>query len=72
MYYEKATENKEESLDIDEVEDLFELLSMVKEQYPDVQAVASGAILSNYQRLRVENVCQRLGLISLAYLWNRN
>jgi len=37
-----------------------------------VQAVASGAIFSNYQRLRVENVCQRLGLFSLSYLWYRD
>lgn len=34
-------------------------------------AVGSGAILSNYQRTRVENVCGRLGLTSLAYLWRR-
>ena len=34
--------------------------------------MASGAIFSNYQRLRVENVCQRLGLASLAYLWQRD
>ncbi len=34
--------------------------------------MASGAIFSNYQRLRVENVCQRLGLISLGYLWYRD
>ena len=40
MYYEASPE--------DEVEDLFELLSDVKKQYPDVQAVASGAIFSNY------------------------
>ena len=40
----------------DEVEDLFELLARVKREMPEVQAVASGAILSNYQRLRVENV----------------
>lgn len=31
-----------------------------------------GAIVSNYQRSRVENVCQRLGLRVLAYLWQRN
>lgn len=30
-----------------------------------------GAILSNYQRTRVENVCTRLGLTSLAFLWQR-
>eukprot|EP01116_Phalansterium_solitarium_P018598 TRINITY_DN4991_c0_g1_i2.p2 TRINITY_DN4991_c0_g1~~TRINITY_DN4991_c0_g1_i2.p2 ORF type:complete len:215 (-),score=56.56 TRINITY_DN4991_c0_g1_i2:181-825(-) len=58
--------------DADEVESLFELLSAVKAAHPDVQAVASGAILSNYQRNRVENVCTRLGLTSLAYLWQRN
>lgn len=28
-----------------------------------------GAILSNYQRVRVEHVCARLGLQSLSYLW---
>ena len=71
MYYEKAEENKENQ-DFDEVEDLLELLNKIKEQHPDVQAVATGAILSNYQRLRVENVCQRLGLINLAYLWQRD
>jgi diphthine-ammonia ligase len=55
----------------DEVEDLFALLSRVKADFPDLQAVASGAILSNYQRVRVEHVCQRLGLVSLAFLWER-
>jgi len=44
----------------------------VKTQFPEVQAVASGAIFSNYQRLRVENVAQRLKLMSLSYLWLRN
>ena len=56
----------------DEVEDLFQLLSKVKAAMPEVQAVSSGAILSNYQRIRVENVCERLGLVSLAYLWQRD
>ena len=47
MYYEKAEENKENQ-DFDEVEDLLELLNKIKEQNPEVQAVATGAILSNY------------------------
>ncbi|CBN78880.1 conserved unknown protein [Ectocarpus siliculosus] len=55
----------------DEVEDLFLLLKEVKERFPEVEGVGSGAILSNYQRTRVENVCGRLGLTSLAYLWRR-
>lgn len=45
---------------------------MKKKLHPDVKAVSIGAILSNYQRTRVENVCKRLNLISLAYLWNRD
>nr|XP_043634845.1 diphthine--ammonia ligase [Erigeron canadensis]XP_043634846.1 diphthine--ammonia ligase [Erigeron canadensis] len=53
----------------DEVEDMFILLKEVKKQIPSITAVSSGAIASDYQRLRVENVCSRLGLISLAYLW---
>ncbi|XP_047325929.1 diphthine--ammonia ligase [Impatiens glandulifera] len=56
----------------DEVEDLFILLKEVKQQIPSITAVTSGAIASDYQRLRVESVCSRLGLISLAYLWRQD
>ena len=31
-----------------------------------------GAILSDYQRVRVESVCLRLGLTPLAFLWQRD
>ncbi|KAI3367608.1 hypothetical protein L3Q82_026454 [Scortum barcoo] len=55
----------------DEVEDLYELLHLVKEK-EGVEAVSVGAILSDYQRVRVENVCLRLGLQPLAYLWRRD
>ncbi|KAK3200759.1 hypothetical protein Dsin_024174 [Dipteronia sinensis] len=47
----------------DEVEDMFILLNEVKRQIPSVTAVSSGAIASDYQRLRVESVCSRLGLV---------
>ncbi|KAI5815937.1 hypothetical protein BZA77DRAFT_247828 [Pyronema omphalodes] len=53
----------------DETEDLYLLLKSIKKQHPNIVAVTSGAILSNYQRTRVESVCSRLGLKSLAYLW---
>ncbi|KAJ8947693.1 hypothetical protein NQ318_001531 [Aromia moschata] len=55
----------------DEVEDLFLLLEQIKNEV-EVEAVSVGAILSDYQRVRVENVCIRLGLVPLAYLWQRN
>ncbi|CAM8922504.1 unnamed protein product [Rhodiola kirilowii] len=56
----------------DEVEDMFILLSEVKRQIPSITAVSSGAIASDYQRLRVESICSRLGLVSLAYLWKHD
>ncbi|KAI6130411.1 hypothetical protein EDD16DRAFT_1085596 [Pisolithus croceorrhizus] len=56
----------------DETEDLYLLLETVLEHHPDVQGVAVGAILSNYQRVRVEHVCRRFSLTPLAYLWQRN
>ncbi|KAI4364543.1 hypothetical protein MLD38_020619 [Melastoma candidum] len=56
----------------DEVEDMYILLKEVKKQIPSVDAVSSGAIASDYQRLRVESVCSRLGLVSLAYLWKQD
>ena len=53
----------------DEAEDLFELLQDVRKSHLNVNAVSSGAILSTYQRTRVESVAVRLGLKPLAYLW---
>ena len=55
----------------DEVEDLRALLAAVVQKMPTVRAVTAGAILSDYQRLRVEAVCADLGLVSLAYLWRQ-
>ncbi|TPX35682.1 hypothetical protein SmJEL517_g01903 [Synchytrium microbalum] len=57
--------------DGDEVEDLYQLLHQVKLEL-NVDGVTSGAILSNYQRVRVEGVCSRLDLTSYAYLWRRD
>lgn len=42
--------------ELNEVEVLYALLFKVKSDFPELQAVCSGAILSNYQRLRVEHV----------------
>jgi diphthine-ammonia ligase len=58
--------------DHDEVEDLYDALHLALQLYPEIAGVCCGAILSNYQRIRVEYVvCQRLRLYSLAYLWRK-
>ncbi len=52
----------------DEVEDLYLALQQATQMY-DFEGVCSGAILSTYQRVRIEHVCSRLQLTSLSYLW---
>ncbi|KAG9257007.1 uncharacterized protein F5Z01DRAFT_616918 [Emericellopsis atlantica] len=53
----------------DEAESMTTLLRAVMEHHPEAKAVSAGAILSTYQRTRVESVALRLGLTPLAYLW---
>ena len=57
--------------DGDEVEDLYELLAEVKKHHPEVRGVSAGAILSSYQKVRVEDVCRRLNLTPLCFLWEK-
>lgn len=54
---------------VDETESMLPLLRKIKEEHPEANALCSGAILSTYQRTRVESVAVRLGLTPLAYLW---
>lgn len=55
----------------DEVEDLYNALRVVLEKH-SFQALSSGAIHSTYQKNRVQNVCKRLNLSSLAPLWKKD
>ncbi|KAK5049550.1 hypothetical protein LTR84_004479 [Exophiala bonariae] len=64
-YYDSS--DLEESAD--ETEDLIPLLQEIKRAHPEASALCSGAILSTYQRTRVESIAVRLGLTPLAYLW---
>ena len=61
LVYENTTPN-------DEVEDLFLALELATKRF-NFEGVCSGAILSTYQRVRIEHVCNRLGLTSLSYMW---
>ncbi|KRX39041.1 Diphthine--ammonia ligase, partial [Trichinella murrelli] len=55
----------------DEVEDMKQLLLEAKKLY-NVEAVSSGAIASNYQKNRIDYICERIDLESLTYLWQRD
>jgi len=50
-----------------ELKDLKELLATL-----DIEGVVSGAILSNYQKERIDRICRELGLESIAPLWHEN
>lgn len=64
-----SAEDDNDDAPIDEVEDLYLLLQTILSAHPDITAVTSGAILSTYQRTRIESVCGRLSLTPLSYLW---
>ncbi|ORD93898.1 DPH6 [Enterospora canceri] len=76
IYKETTCEVKNTDLDYkpmenDEVEDLFEAIREAKEKY-GIDGVCSGAILSQYQRNRVQNICNRLKIESFTPLWQKN
>jgi diphthine-ammonia ligase len=53
----------------DETESLVPLLRKIMVEHPAANAISTGAILSTYQRTRIESVALRLGLTPLSYLW---
>ena len=53
----------------DETESLIPLLARVKEAHPEANAISTGAILSTYQRTRIESIALRMGLVPLSFLW---
>ncbi|MCJ1266238.1 hypothetical protein MMC22_006121 [Lobaria immixta] len=60
---------QEQAEPADETESLIPLLRRIQRAHPSATAIVSGAILSNYQRTRIESVALRLGLVPLAPLW---
>ena len=52
----------------DELADLELAIQEAIEQYK-IEGIVSGAIYSNYQRRRIENICDKLGLESMVPLW---
>jgi ABC transporter with metal-binding/Fe-S-binding domain ATP-binding protein len=55
----------------EELEDLGEQLAILKKSI-GIEAIISGAIASEYQRTRLDNLCEKLGLRSFAPLWHKN
>ncbi len=52
-----------------ELQDLRNLFSSVK---GEVEGIVTGALASQYQKQRIDSLCEELGLKSLAPLWHKN
>ncbi|KAF2280851.1 adenine nucleotide alpha hydrolases-like protein, partial [Westerdykella ornata] len=53
----------------EETESLIPLLRTVIAAHPTANAISTGAILSTYQRTRIESIALRLHLTPLSFLW---
>jgi diphthine-ammonia ligase len=54
-----------------ELDDLGTGLEDLKRTF-GIEGIVSGAVASEYQRTRLDNLCQKLGLRSFAPLWHKN
>ncbi len=63
--YQAKTEGEKEA----ELEDLKEALKRIKEA-EGIEGVLSGALASEYQKTRIERICEELGLASISPLWH--
>ncbi|MBI5253044.1 MAG: TIGR00289 family protein [Euryarchaeota archaeon] len=61
----KSTKGEEEK----ELQDLKEIISSAKDE---IGGVVSGAVFSEYQKQRIDVVCEELNLVSFAPLWHKN
>jgi diphthine-ammonia ligase len=50
-----------------ELQDLEHLIEVL-----DVEGIVSGAIASTYQKTRIDEICKKLGLLSVTPLWQKN
>jgi diphthine-ammonia ligase len=65
----KLYEAESEGVKEEEVDDLMEVLEELKEK-EGIEGVVSGALASDYQKTRIERVCEELGLASMAPMWH--
>jgi diphthine-ammonia ligase len=52
-----------------ELKDLEKTIKKAKKKY-DLHGIATGALYSNYQRERIEKICEKLGLMVFSPLWH--
>lgn len=72
LNYQEPEENGQNQ-DEEEVEQLYKLLYDIMHKHSiQFDCISVGAIHSSYQKSRVENICARLNITMLAYLWEQD
>ncbi|VVB74477.1 Amidophosphoribosyltransferase [Candidatus Tiddalikarchaeum anstoanum] len=54
-----------------ELNDLFDTVKNARDKY-ELEGIVTGALFSNYQRGRIVNVCEKLGLKVFSPMWHEN
>ena len=62
---EKRTKGEKEK----ELDDLEEAIALLKDK---IDGVVTGALASSYQKMRIDSICKRHDLLSIAPLWHRD
>ena len=55
-----------------ENDEIYELEDKIREFEGSLDAIVVGALRSDYQKTRIERMCERLGLLSFCPLWHHN
>lgn len=55
----------------EELKDLEIVIKLAKKKY-NINTIVSGALASNYQKSRIENICNKLNLKSITPLWQKD
>lgn len=61
-------EKKTKGVKEEELDDLEDVLASIKNE---VDGLVTGALASTYQKMRIDSICKRLDLLSIAPLWHR-
>ncbi|HLC77277.1 MAG TPA: diphthine--ammonia ligase [archaeon] len=62
-------EKKTKGVKEEELEDIYDVLESIK---GEVDGLVTGALASTYQKMRIDGICKRLDMLSIAPLWHHD
>ena len=62
-------EKKTKGIKEEELDDIYDVLASIK---GEVDGLVTGALASTYQKMRIDGICKRLDMLSIAPLWHHD